>query len=85
MKKKTDKTIKEAGWRHLTAEEKKKFRKAYVNTFGKVGRPTLDSSIKKQSVHIKLDPEVIKKFKDKAKKTGKPYQTLINEALKKAA
>lgn len=82
MKKKTDK---ETGWRHFTAEEKKKYRKAFVNTFGKVGRPALDSSVKKKSVHIKLDPEVIKKFKDKAKKTGKPYQTLINEALKKAA
>lgn len=82
MKKKTDK---ENNWRHFTAEEKKKFRKAFVNTFGKVGRPALDSSVKKKSVHIKLDPEVIKKFKDKAKKTGKPYQTLINEALKKAA
>ena len=85
MKKKTDKSNKNAGWRHFTPEEKKKFRKAYVNTFGKVGRPALDSSVKKKSVHIKLDPDVIKKFKDKAQKTGKPYQTLINEALKKAA
>lgn len=82
MKKKIDK---EANWRHLTSEEKSKFRKAYVNTFGKVGRPALNSSVKKKSIHIKLDPEVIKKFKDKAKKTGKPYQTLINEALKKVA
>lgn len=82
MKKKTNK---EARWRHFTAEEKKKYRKAFENTFGKVGRPALDASVKKKSVHIKLDPEVIKKFKDKAKKTGKPYQTLINEALKKAA
>lgn len=82
MKKKTDK---EVNWRHFTVEEKKKFRKAFVKTFGKAGRPVLDASVKKKSVHIKLDPEVIKKFKDKAKKTGKPYQTLINEALKKAA
>lgn len=85
MKKKTDKGNRETNWRHFTSEEKKKFRKAYVNTFGKVGRPALDSSVKKKSVHIKLDPEVIKKFKAKAKKTGKPYQTLINEALKKVA
>ena len=85
MKKKTNKLKQESSWRHLTATEKNKFRKAYVETLSKVGRPALDSSVKKKSVHIKLDPEVIKKFKDKAKKTGKPYQTLINEALKKAA
>ena len=72
-------------WRKPTAAEKKKYLKAYENTFGKVGRPALDSSVKKKSIHIKLDPEVIAKFKLKAKKTGKPYQTLINEALKKAA
>lgn len=45
----------------------------------KVGRLALDSSVKKKSVHIKLVSEVIKKIKDKAKKTEKPDQTLINE------
>ncbi len=76
---------KEDNWRHLTTSEKAKFRKAYTNTFGKVGRPAMSEAIKKKSVHIKLDPEVIAKFKEKSKKTGVPYQTLINQALKKAS
>lgn len=81
--KKKDKS--DLDWRRVTPAEHKKFLKAYENTFGKVGRPALDADVKKQSIHIKLDPEVIAKFKAKAKKTGKPYQTLMNEALKKAA
>ena len=76
---------KEDSWRHLTNAEKTKFRKAYTNTFGKVGRPPMPDSVKKKSVHTKLDPEVIAKFKEKSKKTGVPYQTLINQALKKAS
>lgn len=79
MKKKTD------NWRHLSVKEKEKFRKAYENTFGKVGRPRLAAEVKKKGIYIKLDPETILKFKEKAKKTGTPYQTLISEALKKAA
>ena len=72
-------------WRHATPEERKKYTKGLDQTFGKVGRPKLGTELKKKSVHIKLDPEIIKKFKAKAKKVGRPYQTLINEALKKAA
>ena len=83
MKKKIE--PKKGVWRKPTPVEKKKYLTAYENTFGKVGRPKLDAEIKKKSIHIKLDPEVIKKFKARAKKEGKPYQTLINEALKKAA
>jgi len=73
------------GWRPLTEVEKKRFKKAYENTFGKVGRPPMDPDKKKVSIHIKLDQDIIKIFKSKSKKTGKPYQTLINEFLKKAA
>ena len=83
MKKKLDLDPKK--WRHHTPEERKRFIKGLDETFGKVGRPKLNADVKKKSVHIKLDPEVIKKFKAKAKKEGKPYQTLINEALKKAS
>ena len=84
MKKESGSVIND-GWRSLTEAEKKKFKKAYENTFGKVGRPPMDASQKKVSVHIKLDQDVIKTFKAKSKKTGRPYQTLINEFLKKAS
>ena len=83
MKKKIDSL--DRNWRLLTSQEKKKFKDALKNTFGKTGRPPLSLELKKKSIHIKLDPDVIEKFKEKAKKTGKPYQTLINEVLKKAA
>jgi uncharacterized protein (DUF4415 family) len=84
MKKELNKSAND-GWRPLTAAEKKKFKKAYENTFGKVGRPLMAADQKKVSIHIKLDQDVIKLFKDKSKKTGRPYQTLINEFLKKAS
>ena len=72
-------------WRKFTDAERKKYTKALVKTFGKAGRPALSPEVKKKSIHIKLDPDIIRKFKAKAKKMGRPYQTLINEALKKAA
>jgi uncharacterized protein (DUF4415 family) len=83
MKKKTE--PKRGVWRKPTAEEKKRFSEAYENTFGKMGRPLMAEDQKKQSIHIKLDQDIIKVFKDKSKKTGRPYQTLINEFLKKAS
>ncbi len=83
MSKKTE--SKTGIWRKPTLAEQKKYLAAFEKTFGKVGRPALDVTVKKKSIHIKLDPEVIAKFKAKAKKSGKPYQTLINEALRKVA
>lgn len=49
----------------------------------RVGRPLLGLSPRKD-VHIRLDQEVLKKIKAKAKKEGIKYQSLINEILKKA-
>jgi uncharacterized protein (DUF4415 family) len=72
-------------WRKPTAEEKARFKKAATNTLKLVGRPALPESKKAVGIYIKLEPDLIKKFKDKSKKTGKPYQTLIKEALKKAS
>lgn len=83
MKKKTD--SRSGVWRKPTPQEKKRHLAAYENTFGKVGRPSMDAKLKRVAISIKLDPQVLAKFKEKAKKTGRPYQSLINEALKKAA
>ena len=51
----------------------------------KLGRPFMDPKFKKKNVTLKLNPVLIEKLKKKAKKSGKPYQTLINEILEKAA
>lgn len=49
----------------------------------RVGRPLLGSA-PRTGVHIRLDPDVLRKLKEKAKKAGVRYQSLINEILKKA-
>ena len=71
-------------WRHFTPEEKKKYRAAYANTFGKVGRPPLADAEKAKTVSMRINPDVLDKVKARAKKEGKGYQTLINEILKSA-
>ncbi len=48
----------------------------------RVGRPTTGTA--KQLIAIRLSPEVLRRLKRLATKLGKPYQTLINELLKKA-
>jgi len=40
---------------------------------------------RKIKITINLDPAVVRFFKEKAKKEGVGYQTLINETLKKVA
>lgn len=82
MKKKND--LDPNKWRHFTPEEKKKYRDAYVNTFGKVGRPALADAEKAKTVSMRINPDVLEKVKARAKKEGKGYQTLINEILKSA-
>lgn len=47
-----------------------------------LGRPLLGSAPRKM-VAVRLDPEVLAKLKQEAKRTGKPYQGLINEVLAK--
>lgn len=71
-------------WRHFSAEEKKKYKAAYVNTFGKVGRPPMAEIEKSKMVSMRISPEVLNQVKARAKKEGKGYQTLINEILKSA-
>lgn len=49
----------------------------------RVGRPTTGKA--KQLIAIRISPEVLQKLKKLAAKSDKPYQTLINELLEKAA
>ena len=50
--------------------------------FSKAKRGAVISSVGKTRITIYLDDEVIRQFKLKSDKSGKGYQTLINEALK---
>lgn len=45
-----------------------------------LGRPLIGSSPRKM-VSVRLDPDVLEKLKQEAKRVGKPYQSLINEVL----
>jgi predicted DNA binding CopG/RHH family protein len=73
-------------YRKVTTEEHKAFKKAIEKKLDvKLGRPFMDPKFKKKNVTLKLNPVLIEKLKKKAKKSGKPYQTLINEILEKAA
>ncbi|MEK2687635.1 BrnA antitoxin family protein [Bdellovibrio sp. GT3] len=47
------------------------------------GRPLI-SFFPRKAISIRIDEEVLNKLKKKAKKQGIPYQSLINEILKKA-
>jgi uncharacterized protein (DUF4415 family) len=76
------KKIKQNEWRAITSAEVKAYKKAYIS---KLGRPLKAEKLKHVPISIKLDPLVLKKFKQRSKKTGIPYQTLINTALKDAA
>jgi uncharacterized protein (DUF4415 family) len=57
-----------------TSEELRKARR--------VGRPKTGHA--KQLIAVRISPEVLAKLKKLAAKQDKPYQTLINELLKKA-
>ena len=50
--------------------------------FSKAKRGAVLPSVGKTRITIYLDDEVIRQFKLKSEKSGKGYQTLINEALK---
>jgi len=49
----------------------------------RVGRPA--SGVAKQLIAIRLSPRLLDQLRKMAAKQGKPYQTLINELLEKAA
>jgi uncharacterized protein (DUF4415 family) len=49
----------------------------------RVGRPVTGKA--KQLIAIRISPKVLAKLKKMASRLDKPYQTLINELLEKAA
>ena len=53
-----------------------------VYDFSKAKRGAVIPSTGKTRITIYVDDAVIKRFKAQSEKTGKCYQTLINEALK---
>lgn len=53
-----------------------------VYDFSKAKRGAVVPSTGKTRITIYVDDGVIKRFKARSEKTGKGYQTLINEALK---
>jgi uncharacterized protein (DUF4415 family) len=53
-----------------------------VYDFSKAKRGAVVPSTGKTRITIYVDDAVIKRFKAQSEKTGKGYQTLINEALK---
>jgi uncharacterized protein (DUF4415 family) len=55
-------------------------KKAY--DFSKGKRGTVVPTTGKTRITIYVDDAIIKRFKARSEKTGKGYQTLINEALK---
>jgi uncharacterized protein (DUF4415 family) len=50
--------------------------------FSKGKRGAVIPTVGKTRITIYLDDEVLQRFKSQSEKTGKGYQTLINEALK---
>ena len=53
-----------------------------VYDFSKGKRGAVISATGKTRITIYMDDEILKRFKAQSEKSGKGYQTLINEALK---
>lgn len=59
------------------------FTDAELKSFKRVGRPLVGESAR-EAISLRVESEVLKKLKEKAKNKGVGYQSLINEILKKA-
>ena len=59
------------------------FSAADLKKFKRVGRPLVGES-PRQAISVRIESGVLSKIKEKAKKSGVGYQSLINEILKKA-
>ena len=75
--------------RRVTLAEHRMFKKAIENTFEiklpNRGRPPKGPLLKYQAVHIRLHPKALQWARAQAKKSGKGYQTVINETLLRCA
>jgi uncharacterized protein (DUF4415 family) len=71
--------------RQVTPEESQKFREAISEQFGmklrKRGRPAKNEDEKYELISLRLNPKVLAWAKEKARKRGIGYQTLINGIL----
>ena len=50
-------------------------------TMRRVGRPTLSANGARTAIAIRIDPEVLERFKKAAKRRNVGYQSLINDVL----
>jgi len=70
--------------RRITAEERRAYRQAYENTFGRKmparGRPPKGAD-KYQAINIRLHPKALRWAREQARRRGIGYQTVINETL----
>ena len=70
--------------RRITAEERRAYREAYENTFGRKmpprGRPPKGAD-KYQAIHIRLHPKALLWAREQARRRGIGYQTVNNETL----
>ncbi len=77
------------GWRHPTAAELRRNRKAIEEKLGiklpPRGRPMKRPEEKYLPVSLRLHPLVLKWAKKEAKRRGTGYQTVINQTLLKHA
>ena len=74
--------------RKIRPAERRKFRKAYENTFGEKpprrGRPPKKSD-KYKAIYIRLHPKALNWARAQAARRGIGYQTVINESLLRLA
>ncbi len=54
---------------------------AQLASMRRVGRPRLSAAGAREMIAIRLDPEVLARFKAAAKRRNVGYQTLINDVL----
>jgi len=52
-----------------------------LTSMKRIGRPTLSAAGARTSIAIRIDPDVLERFKKAAKKRNIGYQTLINDVL----
>lgn len=60
-----------------------KFSAKDLKNFKRVGRPLVGES-PRRAISVRIEEDILEKLKNKAKKAGIGYQTLINDILKKA-
>ncbi len=77
--------LKAEGWRHPTAAELRRNRRAIGAKLGirlpSRGRPPKPVGEKYHPISIRLDPRIIRWAKSEGRRRGLKYQSIINKAL----